>query len=109
MTDRYMLVDDQGKVMHFGFFSESGTQRYLNRHPEWKMVALEEAKPGEPSCGWTTGWEQGCPVKAPCPYHSTMTCFCGKPSTHGCSMTGQFVCGHPLCDDHRQCSSHGRF
>ena len=35
-----------------------------------------------------------------CPKHALKTCVsCGKPATHECDSTGQFVCGAPLCDD----------
>jgi hypothetical protein len=35
-----------------------------------------------------------------CEEHAKELCVsCGKPATHTCSETGQFVCGEPLCDD----------
>lgn len=35
-----------------------------------------------------------------CEEHSKEVCIsCGKPATHTCNETGQFVCGAPLCDN----------
>jgi hypothetical protein len=39
-------------------------------------------------------------VDGKCDDHKDLKCsVCGKPATHGCSYTGQFVCGQPLCDE----------
>jgi hypothetical protein len=42
-----------------------------------------------------------------CEKHKDLKCCsCGKPATHQCAETGQFVCGAELCDDceHTRCA-----
>ncbi len=34
-----------------------------------------------------------------CAEHQVKCCSCGAQATHECAETGQFVCGHPLCDE----------
>lgn len=34
---------------------------------------------------------------------------CENQMTHGCPTEMQFVCGAPLCNEHRSCSDHGRY
>lgn len=47
-------------------------------------------------------------VNGYCRYHTTKTCaICGKKATHGCPVELQFICGTPLCADHRQCQHKG--
>jgi hypothetical protein len=39
-----------------------------------------------------------------CEKHTTLKCFCGKQSTHGCNVARScLVCGNSLCDDHDIC------
>lgn len=49
---------------------------------------------------WTGKCKQPANEAGRCAEHSAkMCCVCGKPATHECDETGQFVCGAPLCDD----------
>jgi hypothetical protein len=41
-----------------------------------------------------------------CADHVAKNCFCGRPATHGCNVELQFVCGGPLCNEHRCCAGH---
>lgn len=41
-----------------------------------------------------------------CEHHSNKRCFCGDLAGHGCPVELQFVCGSPLCGNHRTCKSH---
>lgn len=41
-----------------------------------------------------------------CDKHADKKCFCGAQATHGCNMELQFVCGGPLCAEHRSCARH---
>ena len=55
-------------------------------------------------CGFDEAWRGKCKNPAVkngrCVEHADLLCAsCGKPATHSCSETGQFVCGAPLCDD----------
>jgi len=37
-----------------------------------------------------------------CPKHKNEKCFkCGAQATRDCDHTGQFVCGVPMCDEHK--------
>jgi len=57
------------------------------------------------TCGFREAWIGECqaPVVTEgerCDKHKGLVCVsCGKPATHSCYETGQFVCGAPLCDD----------
>jgi len=62
-------------------------------------------------CKYNLAWIGDC--KEPevengmCEKHKDLKCCsCGKPATHECAETGQFVCGAELCDDceHTRCA-----
>lgn len=42
-----------------------------------------------------------------CGKHDGYDCWCGKPGVRGCSVAVSFVCGRPLCEDHK-CNRKGR-
>ena len=43
-----------------------------------------------------------------CEQHSSAKCWCGKQAYHGCNMELQFICGRPLCEEHKgYCPKHG--
>lgn len=56
-------------------------------------------------CRFERDWAGQCTKNAVkgslyCEEHAKAKCIsCGAPATHSCDHTGQFVCGHPLCDD----------
>ena len=58
---------------------------------------------GSAQCVWVEAWIGRCKETATengcCPKHQAKCCSCGKPATHNCDETGQFVCGSPLCED----------
>lgn len=41
-----------------------------------------------------------------CNYHYNAVCWCGNKATHGCDVELQFVCGGPLCNEHKACARH---
>ena len=52
------------------------------------------------NCEFSKAWIGPCGKALPCSEHKNLKCCsCGEPATHDCGETGQFVCGHPLCDD----------
>lgn len=57
------------------------------------------------TCNFELAWMGKCkePVTTNsmfCKKHKNEKCVsCGKPATHTCSETGQFVCGFSLCDN----------
>jgi hypothetical protein len=55
-------------------------------------------------CKFNEAWRGQCGKPAVkdgmCEEHANFVCtVCGKPATHNCEETGQFVCGAMLCDD----------
>ncbi len=55
-------------------------------------------------CGFGKAWVGPCQNKPTyygrCDEHKDeKCCSCGRPATHTCDETGQFVCGAPLCKD----------
>lgn len=51
-------------------------------------------------CEFNMAWVGKCKVVGACPEHDGLVCdSCGKPATHTCDETGQFVCGAPLCEE----------
>lgn len=59
----------------------------------------------ETKCQYDIPWAGHCgrpAVGGYCEVHAGKTCNkCDKQATHGCGYTGQFVCGTPLCDNHK--------
>jgi hypothetical protein len=58
----------------------------------------------ENNCNYEIAWVGKCKEPAvengKCEKHKNeKCCCCGKPATHSCYETGQFVCGAPLCDE----------
>ncbi len=55
------------------------------------------------TCGFGEAWIGKCKVETDggrCEKHKDLVCIsCGKPATHTCDETGQFVCGEALCDE----------
>lgn len=57
-------------------------------------------------CAFVVSWVGYCGAECPadhelmlCEKHAAMKCVsCGSQATHDCDHTGQFVCGHPLCE-----------
>lgn len=41
-----------------------------------------------------------------CSYRDEVGSICRKQIDHGCPVELQFVCGSPLCPDHRTCKTH---
>lgn len=57
-------------------------------------------------CGFNigAGWSSAvCLEPEPCPKHGDYKCsVCGaQPAKYACSHAGQFVCGFPLCEEHK--------
>jgi len=55
-------------------------------------------------CKWNQAWIGICNRMTVdsdfCGIHKNEKCVsCGKPATHDCDQTGQFVCGASLCND----------
>ena len=62
-------------------------------------------------CGYDTGagWHPGkCGNPEPCLKHGALRCFCGAQARFACpDCSGQFVCGQPVCSQHRDgCKKH---
>jgi len=61
-------------------------------------------KTNQYNCGYDLAWIGPCSAPTSegclCEKHAALTCSsCGKPATHECDETFQFVCGAPLCED----------
>lgn len=54
-------------------------------------------------CNFTMAWVGKCDqpsvASGRCEKHLLLCSSCGELATHDCDETGQFVCGHPLCDN----------
>jgi hypothetical protein len=64
-------------------------------------------------CVWDRAWVGPCNVESDqrlCVKHRGQKCTdCDNEAVGECESAGQFVCGYPLCEDHRGlCSSHRR-
>jgi len=58
------------------------------------------------TCRFTRDWAGQCPKAATdgeyCEEHAAIACtVCGEQATHSCPHAGYFVCGEPLCNQHR--------
>ncbi len=70
---------------------------------------------GWPGCRFDNGWAGVCGGRfvnddGLCSEHAAKECkVCGEQALMMCNHTGQFVCGYPLCPDHKNgcCKDHG--
>lgn len=104
----YEIEPKQSKVSQIELAQASEDKEYLEylRLAEKYGVEIPELK-----CKFNMAWRGICEVKTVvgkeyCAKHLGEKCFsCGKQATRDCDHTSQFVCGMPMCDEHRH--THG--
>lgn len=74
---------------------------------EYQRLAKKFGQTGTGECPFVEAWIGKC-KKTPevgelyCERHKEIKCFeCGAQATKNCGHTSQFVCGAPMCDQHR--------
>lgn len=100
----YEIESKQSKVSQIELAQASEDKEYLEylRLAEKYGVEIPELK-----CEFSVAWVGACGQRTVngreyCRVHLEKKCFsCDKQATRDCDHTSQFVCGMPMCDEHR--------
>ena len=96
------------KNVHSGrevFMESDAGARFAVTDQNWKPDRETEG------CGYLFdgGWTPNrCGASVPCAKHSDERCWCGASAVAGCPDAGGFICGMPVCAEHRACRRHIR-
>lgn len=108
-------VDETGTETTRVIYTDRGISGGMKRGvEEAKLLGQKIEYRSLYECRWIIAWVGQCKAKTDpnsnyCEKHTKTCCMCKtSKATHGCSHTGQFVCGYPICDHDACKSAHAR-